>query len=129
MRNYRDLVVWKRSHAFTVRICDLTLRFPKIEIFALASQMRRSSSSIGMNLAEGCGRQTDGEFARSIQIAMGSASELEYQLLLARDLKYLLATEHVELESELIEIRKMLNALYQSVNKARFKSAAGGTKS
>jgi four helix bundle protein len=129
MRNYRDLVVWQRAHEFTLRVCDLTLRFPKIEMFALASQMRRSSSSIGMNLAEGCGRQTDGEFARYIQIAMGSGSELEYQLLLARDLKYLSNSEHAKFESELTEVRKMLNALYQSVIRARTKAAAGGAKS
>jgi four helix bundle protein len=128
MRDYKDLVVWQRSHRLTLQICKLTLRFPKIEMFALASQMRRSSSSIGMNLAEGCGRQSEGEFARFIQIAMGSASELEYQLLLARDLKYLSESEHSKSAAELTEIRKMLTALNQTVMRKRFKTAAGGAK-
>lgn len=128
MRNYKDLVVWQRAHKLTLIICERTLSFPKVEMFALAAQMRRSSSSIGMNLAEGCGRQTDGEFARYVQIAMGSASELEYQLLLARDLNYLEDPEYTALGSELTEIRKMLAALNKTVSKSRrARAAANGS--
>ena len=81
MRNYRDLLVWEKAHSLTLCIYRETQTFPKEERFGLTSQIRRAASSIGANLAEGCGRRSDGEMARFVQIAMGSAAELSYHLL------------------------------------------------
>jgi four helix bundle protein len=89
MRDFHGLIVWQKAHAIAIKIYQLTQRFPDGERFGLTSQLRRSAASIGSNLAEGCGRGGEAEFARFVQIAMGSASEVEYQLLLARDLGYL----------------------------------------
>ena len=82
MRNYRDLLVWEKAHRLTLDIYKNTKVFPQDERFGLTSQVRRSASSIGANLAEGCGRRSDGEMARFVQIAMGSGAELSYHLLL-----------------------------------------------
>ena len=87
MRNYRELEVWEKSHKLTLELYTLSRRFPKEEIYSLTSQLRRAAVSIGANLAEGCGRRTSAELARFVRIAMGSASELDYHLLLCRDFK------------------------------------------
>lgn len=89
MKNFRDLQIWSRSHALTLEIYRITQRFPGVETYGLLSQMRRSASSVPTNIAEGCGRNTDKDFARFLDTAMGSASELEYQLILACDLNYI----------------------------------------
>jgi four helix bundle protein len=89
MGNFNDLHVWKKAHALTLEIYRITQRFPKEEMFGLTTQMRRASSSIGANLTEGCGRKSDPELRRFVHLAKGSASELEYHLVLSRDLKYL----------------------------------------
>src|SRR5713101_7207703 len=85
MRNYKDLQVWEKAHRLILAVYKGTQDFPKEERFGLTSQIRRSSASIAANLAEGCGRRSDGEMARFIQISMGSGAELSYHLLLARD--------------------------------------------
>jgi four helix bundle protein len=82
MRDYRDLKVWEKAHRLTLAVYRGTAHFPKAELFGLTSQIRRASVSIEANLAEGCGRRSDGEMARYIQIAMGSGSELSCHLLL-----------------------------------------------
>ena len=84
MRNYKDLHVWEKAHQLTLAIYKTTQAFPKDERFGLTSQVRRASTSIAANLAEGCGRRSDGEMVRFVQIAMGSGAELSYHLLLAR---------------------------------------------
>ena len=89
MRDFRTLKVWQDSHQLTLDIYKATKNFPKEELFALTSQMRRASSSIPTNIAEGCGRGTSKDFARFLQIAVGSAYELDYHLILAHDLSYL----------------------------------------
>ena len=86
MQDYRKLAVWQSSHELTLAVYRVTIRFPKDELFGLTSQMRRSSSSIPTNIAEGCGRATNADFTRFLHISLGSANELEYQLLLCRDL-------------------------------------------
>ena len=88
MKDYRKLKVWEKSHKLALEVYKATLEFPKTEVYGLVSQMRRAASSIPSNIAEGSGRGGDAELARFLRIAMGSASELKYQLLLARDLKY-----------------------------------------
>jgi four helix bundle protein len=94
LRNYRDLEVWEKSHKLTLQLYRRSRIFPKEEFYGLTSQLRRCAMSIGANLAEGCGRQTTPELARFVRIAMGSASELDYHLLLAHDFGYLRSDEH-----------------------------------
>ncbi len=118
MRNFQDLVVWKKAHALTLALYIVTRAFPKDELYGAVSQIRRAAASIGANLAEGCGRWADGEFARYISIAMGSASELTYHLLLARDLKFLKQTDYVRLDDQLAEVRRMLTSLLLKVKPA-----------
>jgi four helix bundle protein len=84
MRDYKDLVVWRRSHTLTLTLYRATESFPKSEMFGLTSQIRRALASIPTNLAEGCGRWGDGDMGRFVQITMGSASEVDYQLVLAK---------------------------------------------
>ena len=99
MRDYRDLQVWGKAHQLTLAVYKSTRGFPIEERFGLTSQPRRSSASIAANLAEGCGRRSDGEMARFVQIAMGSGAELSYHLLLARDLGLLRDSEYTKLNS------------------------------
>src|SRR4030043_2420105 len=111
MRDFHNLKVWERAHALTISLYKATKDFPKDELYGLTSQIRRSSSSIPMNIAEGCGRDSQAEMIHFFQIAMGSSSELEYQLLLVYDLHYLDEQVFLELTKELGEVRRMLNAL------------------
>ena len=111
MQDFKKLKVWEKSHDLTLRMYKLTSQFPREEIYGLTSQIRRSCASIPTNIAEGCGRGSSADFARFLQIAMGSASETEYLVLLARDLKYLNADQYAELINTTIEVGKMLTAL------------------
>lgn len=115
MKNFKELRIWQRSHQLVLDIYLVTKSFPKEEVYGLTSQIRRSCSSIPTNIAEGCGRNSDAELNRFLVIAMGSASELEYQLLLAKDLAYLKIDDYEKLNDELIEIRKMLNMFIQKL--------------
>ena len=108
MRDFRDLKVWHKAHQLTLAVYKATRRFPKDEQYGLTSQIRRSCESIPANISEGCGRSGIAELARFLEIAMGSASELEYHLLLARDLHYLETGEYDPLAGELMEIKRML---------------------
>lgn len=118
MQDFRKLNVWEKAHRLTLRIYGLTGGFPRAEMFGLTSQMRRSSSSVPTNIAEGCGRGTNADLARFLQMAMGSASELEYQLLLARDLSYLPAEAYPGFEADVLEVKRMLAALIGRVRPA-----------
>jgi len=113
MRNYEDLQVWHKAHNLTLEIYKNTRCFPMEERFGLTSQIRRSCSSIGANLAEGCGRRSDGEMARFVQIALGSGAELSYHLRLARDLDLLSKLTFEHLRSNLNEVMRMLSSLSQ----------------
>jgi four helix bundle protein len=119
MKDFRDLKVWERAHQLTLRVYKVSARFPREELFGLISQMRRCSASIGANVAEGCGKRGNNEFQRFLQIASGSASELEYHLLLARDLHFLAQTDYVQLTDELSALRKMLTSLLQKIETER----------
>jgi four helix bundle protein len=118
MRNYKDLHVWEKAHTLTLAVYKDTQRFPSEERFGLTSQIRRSCSSIPANLAEGCGRRSDGEMARYVQIAMGSGAELSYHLLLSKDLGILKTTDYTRLDSELSEVMRMLSSLSQRLRNA-----------
>src|SRR5436190_18912963 len=89
MQNYKDLKVWEKAHSFTLKVYECTKLFPKEELYSLTNQIRRSSASIAANIAEGCGKNSKQEFAHYLNIALGSANESEYFLILSKDLKYL----------------------------------------
>jgi len=105
------LKVWEKAHVLTLDVYKSSKGFPRDEQFGLTSQMRRSSASIGANIAEGCCRKGDIELGRFLQIAMGSASELEYHLLLARDLEVMKSMDYQRLSSGVIEVKRMLASL------------------
>lgn len=111
MKDFRELKVWRKAHDLTIAVYEVTAAFPREELYGLTSQLRRASSSIAANLAEGSGRNGNAELARFCSIAMGSASELEYRLLLARDLKLIDPDQYEELEQKTIEVKRMLAAL------------------
>ena len=113
MQDFRNLKVWGKAHAFTLAVYKATVDFPTEERYGLTSQLRRSSASIPANIAEGCGRDSDPEFARFVRIAMGSAFECDYHLELAHDLEFLKDGDYTRLVGQVAEIRHMLNALLQ----------------
>lgn len=119
MKDFRQLKVWQKSHQLTLALYKLTASFPREETYGLSSQIRRAGASISANLAEGCGRNGDAELARYCSIASGSASELEYHLLLARDLKLIKAEDYTPLAERVIELKRMLAALFQKLNAGR----------
>src|SRR5438093_54423 len=108
MSDYRELRVWQRAHQLALDVYEVTAAFPKEEMYGLSSQIRRAATSIPANVAEGSGRGGDPELARFLRIAMGSASELECQLILARDLGLLDHALHARLAKEVSELRMML---------------------
>ena len=116
MKNYKELIVWKKAHEMTLDIYSVTGGFPKQELYGLTSQLRRAGASIGSNIAEGSGRRSNNEVCRFLQIARGSASEAEYQILLARDLKFLGEEDFRRLSSQVDEVQRMLTALIQSLH-------------
>ncbi|MCL2369310.1 MAG: four helix bundle protein [Alphaproteobacteria bacterium] len=111
----KNLEVFKKSHKFTLQIYEITKAFPREELFGLVSQMRRAAYSINSNIVEGVAKKSSNEYARFILIARGSASELEYQLELAKDLKYITELEFGELLDKINQIGKMLSALHKSI--------------
>jgi len=119
MKDFRDLKVWEKSHELTLEIYRVTAAFPKPELYGLTSQIRRCSASIGANIAEGCGKRGNNEFQRYLQIASGSASELDYHLLLSKDLGFLSDIDYRKLARSLTEVRKMLTSLLQKVDADR----------
>ena len=119
MKDFRNLMVWERSHELTLQIYRTSANFPRSELYGLRSQMRRCSASIGANIAEGCGKRANNESQRYLQIASGSAGELDYHLLLSRDLTFLPDVDYRDLMGKLTEVRKMLTSLIQKINTDR----------
>lgn len=119
MKDFKTLAVWKKAHELTLEVYGVTKNLPRDEMYGLTSQMRRASSSIGANIAEGCGKKTDADFARYLQNAFGSASELEYLLLLAFDLGFLKKADHERLSSTTVDVKKMLAAFIRKLNADR----------
>jgi four helix bundle protein len=115
MQDFKNLKIWQKSHALSLAVYRVTSRFPREEIYGLTSQVRRAVASISANIAEGCCRGTQSDFARFLYIAMGSASELECHLLLARDLGFLSETDTEKLVSELGEIKRMITGLIKKL--------------
>lgn len=111
MQDFSRLKVWQKAHGLALDVYRSTESFPKNEQYELTRQLRRSATSIPTNIAEGCGRNSRGDFARFLTIAGGSASELEYQLLLSRDLDLLPRGTHKELTNKTREVKRMLVGL------------------
>ena len=122
MRDFRGLKVWEKAHKLVLSIYQKTEPFPKKEIYGLTSQIRRAAISIPANMAEGCGKDSVADMNRFFLIAMGSASELEYLLMLSHDLQYLSDTDYHNLNSNLVEVRRMLNSYIQKMKGTRIKS-------
>ncbi len=127
MKDFRKLTVWAKAHKLTLDIYLETTGFPRQEMYGITSQMRRAAASIPANIAEGYGRGGDGEFQYFLNIAAGSAVELEYFLLLARDLNMLAADHYAKLQEEIIEVQRMLSGLLRTVASARKTSKLAGS--
>ncbi len=115
MKDFRQLKVWEKAHLLVLAVYSSTAQFPREETYGLASQIRRAATSIPSNIAEGCGREGEAELARFCIIARGSATELEYQLLLARDLKLLQPDNFEQLSEQTVDIKRMLTVLVQKL--------------
>ena len=116
MQDFKNLAVWKKSHTLTVDVYGMTRSLPKDEMYGLMSQLKRACVSIEANLAEGCGRGSDADFGRFVQIAMGSASEVECHLLISHDLNLLDVTQYQELNFRVVEVKRMLAALLKRLH-------------
>ena len=119
MKDFRKLKVWEEGHKMTLTSYQPTSDFPKQELFGLTSQIRRCSASIPANIAEGCGRVGNSELHRFLQIACGSASELEYHYLLAKDLGYISQPDYDSAYKQLLDLKRMLVALTRKVGSER----------
>lgn len=117
MQNYKELKVWDKAHQLTLKVYQLTKLFPREEIYGLTSQVRRSAASMPANIAEGCGKNSQLELAHYLNIALGSANETEYHLLLAKDLNYFLVADHNLLAEQINEIKAMLISLITKVRR------------
>jgi four helix bundle protein len=115
MQDFRNLRVWEKAHSLTLEVYRHTRRFPDEERFGLTSQLRRSCASVPANLAEGCARGGDIDFARFVNVAASSASETDYHLLLARDLGYLEEPLYQALYRQVSEVKRMLNSFEQTL--------------
>lgn len=119
MKDFKELKVWQKAHLLTLALYRMTGIFPREELYGLTSQIRRCSASVAANIAEGCGRKGNAELHRFLQIAAGSASELDYHLLLARDLRFLNEPDYSEAAGLLLEVRRMLTSLSRKVDLER----------
>jgi len=117
MQDFRSLQVWGKGHQLTLAVYKATASFPKDELYGLTSQIRRACASIPANIAEGCGRSGKAELGRFLQVSMGSASELDYHLLLAHDLGLLRDKEYEQLQTQAVEVKRMLSSLIVSLRR------------
>ena len=119
MRDFRQFKVWEKAHGLSLAIYKATSNFPQQELFGLTSQLRRAAASIPANIAEGCGRSGEPELARFLTIALGSASELEYHIILSTDLCYLNKTVSQQLFKQVTEVKRMLTSLVKKLKADR----------
>ena len=119
MKGFRDLKVWEKAHRLALSAYRSTRDFPSQEQYGLSSQIRRAAVSIPTNIAEGCGRSSDADFARFLDIAFGSASELEYLVHLCRELDLLKSETQVQLHGDVVEVKRMLSSLLQKLRADR----------
>ena len=118
MQVFHKLNVWAKAHALVLDIYRISQSFPHSELYGLTSQLRRSAVSIPANIAEGCGRDGNAELARFLHISMGSASEVEYHLLLAHDLGFIAGSDFPPLADQVQAVKRMLAALIRTVRDA-----------
>lgn len=116
MRDFRKYKIWEKSHEFVLKIYEITQNYPKEEVYGTTSQIRRAAASIPTNIAEGCGRDSDKEFKRFLVIASGSVSEVNYLLILSKDLGYITDEKFEFLEDEIIQIHKSIYSLINKLN-------------
>lgn len=122
MQNFKNLKVWQKAHLFVLDLYKHCNSYPKEELFGLTSQIKRSSVSIPANIAEGCGKSTDRDFSRYLNIALGSLNETEYYLLLSKDLEYIQLNEFIFLDKKLKEVKGMLISLIKVIRKKELNS-------
>ena len=122
MKDFRDLLVWRKAHLLALASYRSTQDFPKQEMYGLTMQIRRCAASIAANIAEGCGKHGNAEFQRFINIASGSASELEYHFLLSKDMGFIDAKSYEQLNNHVVEVKRMLASLARKVNEDRLAS-------
>ncbi|MFT3935260.1 MAG: four helix bundle protein [Chitinophagaceae bacterium] len=115
MQNFKALKVWQKAHQFTLKVYESSRSFPKEEIYGLTNQLRRAAYSIPANIAEGCGKNSKSDFANFLNIALGSANESEYFLILSNDLLYLPQSLFEVLFNSINEIKAMLIGLIAKV--------------
>lgn len=115
MQNYKDLKVWVKAHEFVLSVYTVTQNFPKEEVYGLTSQLRRAAVAIAANIAEGCGKKTQSDFANFLNISLGSANESDYYILLAKDLSYIKPDNFLSLSAHINEIKAMLINLITKV--------------
>jgi four helix bundle protein len=115
--NYKELIVWNVAHKLVLNLYKESVVFPKEERYGYTSQLRRAAVSIPNNIAEGQGRSNNKEFINFIRIAKGSATEVEYLILLGRDLGYINNDKYTYYNNEIIKILRMLNNLIKSLRK------------
>jgi four helix bundle protein len=109
MQNFRNLLVWQKAHELALLTYQLTANFPREETFGLRNSLRKVSTDIPAYIAEGCGKLTDADFARTMGVALGLANRLEYYALLARDLMMMAVPQHADYEQLIIEVKKMIS--------------------
>jgi len=115
MQSFREVKVWEKAHHLGLHVYRVTAGFPEIEQAGLIRQMRKAAVSLPSKIAEGCGRAGDRELARYLESAKGSANDLEYQVLLAKELGFLPEPEHAVLSEEITEVQKMLYGFIKTV--------------
>lgn len=116
MQDYRKLLVWQKAHKLVIDVYMNTKNFPKDELYGVTSQFRRAVVSIAANIVEGAGRKTKPDFARFLTVSLGSTNEIEYFLILSKDLEYLKSEKYESLNNQLIEVRKMLLSLERTIS-------------
>lgn len=114
IRSFTDLDAWKEGHKLVLMIYGITKRFPKDELFGLTSQIRRCSVSVTSNIAEGFSRQSYKEKAQFYSIALGSVTELQNQLLIAKDVGYIKQEEFLPIAEKSVKVHKIINGLIKS---------------
>jgi len=117
LKDYRDLLVWQKSYQICLQVYRATRKFPIDERYGLTSQMRRAAVSVPSNIAEGYSRSTTGDYLRSLRFAYASNSELETQVMLARDLEYLKLDEYGSLSEGIREVERMMKSLIKSLER------------
>lgn len=117
MQDFRNIIAWQKAHQVVLEVYRVTAGYPNAEMYGLTSQTRRAAVSVTSNIAEGCGRGSDADFARHLQIALGSAFEVDSLLLTARDLGFLPVQQYGPLDGKLQEAKRVLNAFLQTVRR------------